>query len=76
MKLSRARYNQYWEIFQKFDEDESGYIDVEELRTMVKTCGVDMTIEELQEIIKEFDTDGSGQIDFQEFIQIFMKILG
>ena len=60
----------------KFDLDESGLIDIGELKEMLIAVGYEIPMSELVVLFNEFDEDGSGAIDFEEFIQIFVKILG
>lgn len=65
----------YRQLFDDFDVDKGGTLDLGELKDMLKSVGQDLTLEELQEIIADFDDDNSGEIDFEEFLQIFLKIL-
>lgn len=65
----------YRQLFDEFDEDNGGTIDLRELNTMLRSVGQEMDPKDLKEIIDEFDQDGSGEIDFEEFLQIFVKIL-
>jgi len=63
-------------VFNAFDEDGSGAIDVNELKKALETLGKNPTNEELQQLIKEADEDGSGEIDKVEFVTlvgIYMK---
>jgi hypothetical protein len=59
----------YEEIFQRYDEDNSGTIESSELQNVMRELGQDMSPDELAAMIKEIDTDGSGEIDFEEFMQ-------
>ena len=66
-------FDHYTRLFNKFDEDGSGSIDVEELAQMMQDIGNDATTEELREIISDFDKDQNGVIDFEEFVAIFVS---
>ena len=55
-------------LFNRFDLDGGGTIDVIELKEMLQAVGQDMSIEDLKVLMDEFDEDGSGAIDFEEFI--------
>ena len=74
--MSEAHIARYRALFDEFDVDGGGTIDVRELNEMLKSVGQEMDLAELQEIMDEYDEDQSGEIDFDEFIQIFVKILG
>ena len=65
----------YRQLFDDFDVDKGGTLDLGELKDMLKSVGQDLTIDELKEIITDFDDDNSGEIDFEEFLQIFLRIL-
>ncbi len=59
--------------FRLFDDDESGFITLKNLRRVAKEIGENMTDEELQEMIDEADRDGDGQINEEEFLRIMKK---
>ena len=52
------------------DEDGSGAIDVDEMRTAFNFLGVAMSQKEVEEMFAEVDEDGSGEIEFDEFIEV------
>ena len=54
--------------FSVFDQDRSGQITANEMRSVMSQFG--LTDEELDEIIKEVDRDGDASIDFEEFCQL------
>lgn len=55
-------------IFQRYDADGSGTVDVGELRKILEEVGQSLSDEEMQTMMEEIDTDGSGEIDFEEFM--------
>lgn len=63
-------------IFNSYDADNSGEIDIDELETLLRDIGEatgDLELKNLNNtklaaIMKEVDTDGSGTIDKMEFI--------
>merc|ERR1719479_75807 len=59
--------------FRLFDDDETGYITLKNLRRVAKEIGENMTDEELQEMIDEADRDGDGQVSEEEFLRIMKK---
>merc|ERR1712115_346292 len=52
--------------FRLFDDDETGFITLKNLRRVAKEIGENMTDEELQEMIEEADRDGDGQVSEEE----------
>lgn len=68
--LSEAEKDRARAVFDKFDKDKSGTIDMWELRDALRELGQEPTVDELVEIIAEIDTDENGVIDFNDFIQL------
>ncbi|KAF0710142.1 Aste57867_5593 [Aphanomyces stellatus] len=66
--LSAEHEMELKKVFDDYDEDGSGDIDVEELAKIAEDLGEPLSPEELQYLIEEFDANGSGRIDWQEFI--------
>lgn len=54
-------------VFDFFDVDGNGTIDVQELREVIRSLGNNPTEAELDQIINDADQDGSGTLDFEEF---------
>merc|ERR1719365_149593 len=59
--------------FRLFDDDETGFITLKNLRRVAKEIGENMTDEELQEMIDEADRDGDGQVSEEEFLRMMKK---
>eukprot|EP01062_Namystynia_karyoxenos_P062729 TRINITY_DN55607_c0_g1_i1.p1 TRINITY_DN55607_c0_g1~~TRINITY_DN55607_c0_g1_i1.p1 ORF type:complete len:1051 (+),score=353.49 TRINITY_DN55607_c0_g1_i1:107-3259(+) len=57
-------------VFQAYDADGSGTIDLEELGEVMQGLGVMMTRDQLQELLNQVDVDGSDEVDFGEFLQL------
>lgn len=51
-------FTEYFEAFNYFDKDNSGYITTKELGTLLKSLGENPTENELQRIINTVDIDG------------------
>ena len=70
------------EIWQEYDDDNSGSLDKEETRQFVKTTlgdmgeGKGMSDEEFEQCFLEFDEDGSGTIEKHEMIAFIRNITG
>lgn len=55
------------DAFNMFDSDRSGYIDRNEVRSLMKKLAQTLSDEEVDLIMEECDTDGDGEISFEEF---------
>jgi hypothetical protein len=58
------------EAFSILDEDNSGRIDAEEFKYVMRHLGQGFTDKEIDAMIKAADTDGDGSIDKREFITV------
>jgi len=55
-----------------FDKDKTGYINSDELQTIIQSLGRDPA--EAQELLTEQQLDGQPQLTFDEFLKL-MKLL-
>lgn len=54
-------------IFDEFDADGGGSIDIGEFGDLLESSGLHFTPQDIDRICKEFDVNGDGEIDFDEF---------
>ena len=59
--------------FNLFDKDGDGFINTNELASVLRSLGQNHTEAELQEIISEIDIDDNGSIDFPEFLTMMAR---
>ena len=59
--------------FRLFDDDETGFITLENLRRVAKEIGEVMSDKELQEMIEEADRTNDGKVSEDEFLRIMKK---
>ena len=59
--------------FQHFDVDNSGKINVEEIKHVLTFLGDIMTEEEVNKFFKSVDIDKNGYLDYREFIHFWMN---
>lgn len=55
------------QVFSEIDTNNNGFLEPEEIRTLMSRAEVVITDEELDSMIQRADTNGDGQIDIQEF---------
>ena len=57
--------------FRQFDQDDSGYIQANELDSIMKKMGKHFNRSQIDELLKSLDSSGDGKISFDEFVQLF-----
>ncbi|GBG28233.1 Calmodulin-related protein [Hondaea fermentalgiana] len=70
LQLTEEQQEQFKKVFDRFDKDNGGTIDAEELEAAMHELGQNPTKVELQEMIEAVDADKSGTIDFAEFLNM------
>jgi len=58
------------EAFRLYDKEGNGYINVKDLREILRQLDDNISEDELDEMIADIDTDGSGTVDFDEFMEM------
>jgi calcium-binding protein CML len=71
--MSDEDVTSYKNQFEACDEDGGGTISNDELKTVLRKCGVQVTDAEVKRYIEEFDTDGDEVLDFGEFLGMMHK---
>ncbi len=75
-EAKRKRLDEFREVvkeaFDKYDEDDSGTMEIDELERLLEhELREPVEHEELQKAIQEMDADGNGVVDFEEFLDWF-----
>merc|ERR1712072_1426180 len=65
---SEEQMDEIREAFNLFDGDQSGAIDVRELKAAMCALGFEVKNEELKKMVSDVDNDGNGTIEFVEFL--------
>merc|ERR1712086_744075 len=74
--LTDEQVEEIREAFNLFDADQSGAIDVRELKAAMRALGFEVKKEELKKMISDIDNDGNGDIDFNEFLDMMTGKMG
>jgi Ca2+-binding EF-hand superfamily protein len=72
-ELTRKDIKNYQDIFNKYDTDHQGFLDLPKLKYMMEKLGAPQTHLGLKAMIAEVDEDQDGQISFREFLLIYRK---
>lgn len=72
-KFSQERLDEMREVFRMFDADNSGTLDINELRDVMHSIGLAPEDWEIRAMIAEVDGDNSGSIDWSEFLYLMSK---
>lgn len=59
------------EVFEKIDLDDSGLIDFDEIRVLLRKMDKSFTDSDIAQILESLDLDGAGKIQWAEFKRIF-----
>ncbi|XP_033736480.1 calmodulin-beta-like [Pecten maximus] len=61
------------DAFHVFDCDGDGFIERDELKSVMLKLGDELTDTQVDSMIKDADLDGNGKIDFEEFFLLMSK---
>jgi Ca2+-binding EF-hand superfamily protein len=59
-------------LFVAYDDDDSGELDVDEVRELVGQLGTKLSDAEAKNLFRVMDADGSGSVDFKEFAMVIL----
>merc|ERR1711935_620320 len=68
--LTEEQVDECREAFEMFDIDQSGAIDVRELKAAIRALGMNVSADELKKMVGDVDKDGNGTIEFPEFLSM------
>merc|ERR1712222_79878 len=74
--LSEEQMDEIREAFNLFDGDQSGAIDVRELKAAMRALGFEVKNEELKKMVTDVGNDGNGTIEFAEFLAMMTGKMG
>ncbi|CAH1388412.1 unnamed protein product [Nezara viridula] len=71
--LTKDEVKMYIERFRLIDQENKGYISINDMRRSFKNFGdVHISGEELHEMLREIDTNMNGQVELDEYLQVFI----
>jgi uncharacterized membrane protein len=56
--------------FKKIDTDDSGFIEANELKNVMKELDIEVTDEEAAIVMKNLDINGDGKLQFEEYLRM------
>ena len=72
-QLTEEQIAEFKKAFSLFDKNGDGTITTEELGTVMRSLGENLTQEQLQDMINEVDADGNGYVDFPEYLAVMAQ---
>ena len=63
------------QLFSIADENGDGVLEPDELRTLLKLCGFDLSAKEIEDFVNAADTNHDGVIEYDEFVPVATKML-
>merc|ERR1719198_335578 len=60
--------------FRLFDEDQTGFVTLKNMKRVAKETNQTLDEEELQEMLNDADRDGDGQLNEEEFLTMLKKL--
>lgn len=67
--------NEIKKFFDLFDREGLGYIEIKNLKNVVKDIGESLDDEDIVDLIRKSDLDGDGKVTYQDFYNIMSKAL-
>eukprot|EP00435_Cladocopium_sp_Y103_P018397 s1441_g4.t1 len=68
--FSIAEVKQFKHVFDRFDDNNNGEVEVLELADVLRYLGRTVKLDELQVLISQVDFNGSGALEFEEFLRL------
>ncbi|XP_018575233.1 troponin C-like [Anoplophora glabripennis] len=75
LDISKEQLKMLKQIFDSFDLEKRGEINVDMIGQILDMLGHQLTGEELQGIVREIDEDGNGVMNFEEFANLSARFL-
>eukprot|EP00442_Polarella_glacialis_P020638 CAMPEP_0115111406 /NCGR_PEP_ID=MMETSP0227-20121206/40009_1 /TAXON_ID=89957 /ORGANISM="Polarella glacialis, Strain CCMP 1383" /LENGTH=237 /DNA_ID=CAMNT_0002510743 /DNA_START=117 /DNA_END=830 /DNA_ORIENTATION=- len=66
-ELTADQIQKLQKSYEAIDSDKSGFIEANELKTVLTSLGVEMTDEQVEKVFESLDMDGNKKLDFEEY---------
>jgi calmodulin len=72
-QITEEILNEWKELFSLFDFDNTGFIKTDDLGTVLRGLGKNLTEEVIATYINSYDSNGSGKMDFPTFYKLLIE---
>jgi len=73
-KFNEKEMAEFHQVFNSFDKDSSGFIDIAELNAVLKELKLFQSEDATKKLISELDKNQNGTIEFSEFLDVVLAI--
>ena len=67
-EFTHEQVDSFFEVFETFDMDGSGHIELDELAGIMRAMGATPSTQDIKKMMERFDADKSGTLDFKEVL--------
>ena len=61
------------QVFEIFDKDKNGFIDIFEMKEVMSVLGYDLNEDEIKDVFNEADFNKDGKVSFEEFKNLWCE---
>lgn len=72
--FSEQEHNEFTKVFQDFDDDKSGSLEINEVWGLLKALRRNTSYDDLKSLFARLDQDGSGSIEYNEFLVLVREL--
>ncbi len=74
-QLSEEQLTEIKQVFDRFDQEETGQISSKDLGNILRSFGIDVLDRDLTDLLEEINRDNGGKISFSSFLEILISLL-
>jgi|DewCreStandDraft_5_1066085.scaffolds.fasta_scaffold14636_7 calmodulin len=74
-QLSEEQLTEIKQVFDRFDQEETGQISSKDLGNILRSFGIDVLDRDLTDLLEEINRDNGGKISFSSFLEILISRL-
>lgn len=72
--FSEKEHQEFQQVFQQFDEDNSGTLEINEVHDLLKALRRNTSFDELKGLFTRVDSDLSGALEYGEFLKLVREL--